>query len=118
MKNKIISETPMNLVEVKEELKKVQKRDQELNFRAQKTVDYLNPVAKLTLKQAGEIKTALEKLKILRLKEVHMQKLIDVLPTAEEDVNVVLQGYTLNLKKEDMKKIAVAIKGIVPETKK
>ena len=55
---------------------------------------------------------------ILRLKEVHIQKLIDVLPTAEEDVNVVLQGYTLNLKKDDMKKIAEAIKGIVPDSKK
>lgn len=118
MKNKIISETPMNLTEVKEELKKVQKRDEELNFRAQKTVDYLNPVARLTLKQADELKTALEKLKILRLKEIHIKKLIDVLPIAEEDVNVTLQGYTLNLKKDDMKKIAEAIKSIVPESKK
>lgn len=108
----------MNLVEVKEELKKVQKRDQELNFRAQKTVDYLNPVVKLSLTQANELKTELEKLKIIRLKEVHIQKLIDVLPASEEDVNVILQGYTLNLKKDDTKKIAQAIKEVVSGSKK
>ncbi len=113
MKNKIISETPLNLVEVKEELKKIQKRDKELNFRAQKTVDYLNPIAKMSLKQADELKKALEKLKITRLKELHMQKLIGVLPANEEDVNVILQGYTLNLKKDDIKKIAETIKGFV-----
>lgn len=113
MKSKIINETPINLVEVKEELKKIQKRDNELNFRAQKAMDYLNSVAKMPVKQADEIKKALEKLNIARLKDLHIQKLIDVLPLSDDDVNVVLQGYTLNLKKDDMKKIAEAIKGIV-----
>lgn len=117
MKNKIINETPMNLVEVREELKKVQKRDSELNFRAQKTLDYLSPIAKLSLKQANELKSALEKLSIARLKEIHIQKLIDVLPVADDDVNTVLQGYTLNLKKDDMKKIAETIKEMVSEKK-
>jgi DNA-directed RNA polymerase subunit F len=117
MKSKIIKETPMSLVEVKEELKKISDRDKELNFRAQKTVDYINPIAKLSSKKAKEIYAALEKLKISRLKEMHVRKLVDVLPTDADDVNVVLQGYTLNLKKDDMKKIAEAIKGFVEEKK-
>ncbi|MBD3361512.1 hypothetical protein GF358_01840 [Candidatus Woesearchaeota archaeon] len=113
MKNKIINETPINLTAVKEELKKIQKRDKELNFRAQKTMDYLNPIAKLSAKQTAELKSALEKLNISRLKELHIQKLIGIMPSSEDDVSVVLQGYTLNLKKDDIKKIAETIKSFV-----
>ncbi|MBW2968691.1 hypothetical protein KY304_00650 [Candidatus Woesearchaeota archaeon] len=115
MKTKIISETPLNLVEVKEHIKKIQKRDKELNFRTQKTLDYLNPIAKMSLKQANELKKSLEKLNISRLRDIHVQKLISVLPVNEDDVKVVLQGYTLNLKKDDVKKIAETIKSFVSE---
>jgi DNA-directed RNA polymerase subunit F len=113
MKGKIISEKSMNVVEVRDALEKIQERDKGLNFRAQKTLDYIQPVNKLSSKQAKELCTALEKFGISRLKEVHIHKLIDTLPATEDDVNVVLQGYTLNLKKDDMKKIAEAVKEFV-----
>ena len=110
MKGKLVSETPMNVVEVREALERISARDKGLNFRAQKTLDYIQPINKLTAKQAKDLGTALEKLGISRIKDVHIHKLIDVLPTAEDDVNCVLQGYTLNLKKDGMKKIAETIK--------
>ena len=113
MKGKLIGEKPMNIVEVKEELERISARDKGLNFRAQKTLDYIQPINKLSVKQAKELCSLLEKLGINRIKEVHINKLIDVLPVTEEDVNCVLQGYTLNLKKDDMKKIAEAIKEFV-----
>lgn len=113
MKGKLISEMPMNIVEVKEELERISARDKGLNFRAQKTLDYIQPINKLSAKQAKELYTAIEKLGTNRIKEVHIHKLIDVLPTTEDDVNCVLQGYTLNLKKDDMKKIAETIKEFV-----
>jgi len=113
MKGKVINEKPMNVAEVQESLEQIKERDNGLNFRAQKTLDYIQSNHKLSSKHAKELYDALEKLGISRLKEVHINKLIDTLPTAEDDVNCVLQGYTLNLKKDDMKKIAETIKGFV-----
>lgn len=113
MKGKLVGEKPMNVIEVKEALERISARDKGLNFRAQKTLDYIQPINKLTVKQAKDLCAALEKLEISRLKEVHIYKLVDTLPTSEDDVNCVLQGYTLNLKKDDMKKIAETIKEFV-----
>ena len=43
----IISETPINIYQLKKELEKIKKRDNELNFRTNKTEEYLNQVAAL-----------------------------------------------------------------------
>jgi DNA-directed RNA polymerase subunit F len=37
----VIKETPITIVELKEEIEKIKKRDGELNFRATKTEEYL-----------------------------------------------------------------------------
>ena len=111
MKHEIIEQEPVNLNEVKEELENVKKRDKELNFRAQKTMEYVQQTAKLGKDKADELKKKLEGLKISRLKEIHIQKIIDILPTKEEDVKVILQGYNLTLTKENCKKIADVVKG-------
>lgn len=110
MKYDITETEPVNLNEVKEELEKIKKRDKELNFRAQKTLEYAQQVAKLGKEKADELKKKLEGLKISRLKEIHIQKIIDILPTREDDVKVVLQGYNLTLTKENYKKIADVVK--------
>ena len=41
MAMQILSENPISMVELKEELEKTRKRDKELNFRATKTEEYL-----------------------------------------------------------------------------
>lgn len=109
MKQKILNETPMSAAEVKEELKKIRDRDKELNFRATKTEDYLNQLVTLSPAKIKELAKKLDGLKIQRLKEQHIAKIIDVLPATEKDVKVLLQGYALTVKKEDMKKIADAV---------
>ena len=116
-KPKIINEIPMSMVEVKAELNKIKKRDGELSFRANKTEDYLNYFTTLSQKKTKEIYKSLEDLNIPRLKDVHIIKLIDILPTHTDDVKAVLQGYaTLTVSQENQKKIASTIKGHV-ETK-
>lgn len=105
----IISETPINAYQLKEELKNIKKRDKELNFRASKTEDYLNAV--LDLKAAEDLYKKIEGLKIPRLKDVHIHKLVELLPQTPQDVKVVLQGYTLNITNDSMKKIVDAING-------
>ncbi len=103
----IISESPINTYQLKKELEKIKKRDNELNFRANKTEECLNQIAEL--KDATELFDKLMKLNIPRLREQHIHKLIDVLPTTVNELKVVLQSYTLTVNNESMKKIVDTI---------
>jgi len=99
----IIAENPISTYELKEELEKIKKRDKELNFRAARTEEFLNQTA--TLKKASELHDKIVKLNIPRLKENHIKKIIDILPINLSDLKVVLQGYTVNVNNDSMKKI-------------
>ena len=103
----IVSETSMSMYQLKKELEKIKKRDSELNFRANRTEEYLHQIA--TLKNSEELFEKIMKLNIPRLKEQHIHKIIDVAPTTVNDLKVVLQGYTITLNNESMKKIVDTI---------
>ena len=103
----IVSEAPMNIYELKKELERIKKRDNELNFRANKAEEYLHQVA--TLKNADELFDKIAKLNILRLKEQQIHKIIDISPTTINELKVVLQGYTITINNESMKKIVDTI---------
>ena len=105
----IVSEKPISMPEVKDEIAKIKKRDTELNFRSSRTEEYLNVFAKLSGKDAADLKAKLEKLNIPRLGEEHIVKIIDILPNTVEELKVVLQGYPLTITKENMKKIVDAV---------
>ncbi len=110
MKPEIIEKRPLNVVEVKEALKKIKKRDEELNFRATKTEEYVNAVAKLKPKEAKELKEKLEGLNIPRLKPEYINKIIDTLPRNEKHLKMILQGYALSVSGENQKKIFSVLK--------
>ena len=74
----IISETPINIYHLKKELERMKKRDNELNFRANRTEEYLNQIA--VLKNADELFRKIISLNIPRLKEQHVHKIIDITP--------------------------------------
>jgi DNA-directed RNA polymerase subunit F len=99
----IISETPMNVYQLKKELERIKKRDNELNFRANRTEEYINQV--ITIKNADELFDKIAKLNIPRLKEQHIYKIIDIMPTTINELKTVLQGYTVTISNESMKKI-------------
>lgn len=105
-KPELIKETPITIVELKEHLKTIKKRDEELNFRAGKTEDYLNNFVTIKPKEAKELIKKLKELNIPRLKEEHIAKIIDLLPDHPEEVKSTLQGYTITVTKENLKKIA------------
>ena len=107
---KIISESPITMVELKNEIKKIKKRDEELNFRAQKTDEYLQQFSLITKKQAEELDKKLTDLEIPRLKPVHICKIIDIMPTTPDEAKLVLQGYTVTVSKENMKRISDVVK--------
>ncbi|MBI3027157.1 hypothetical protein HYY70_03515 [Candidatus Woesearchaeota archaeon] len=99
----IVSEAPIDIYNLKKELERIKKRDSELNFRASRTEDYLNQVA--SLENSNELFDKIVKLNIPRLKEQHIHKIIDIMPTTINDLKVVLQGYTLTLNNDSIKKI-------------
>jgi len=101
----IITEIPITMGEMKKELEKINKRDEELNLRASKTIEYLNQFVKIKDKEAEELYKKIDKLKIPRLKEQHIKKIIDIMPKTVDDIKAVLQGYTLTINNENMKKI-------------
>ena len=111
----IVKETPMCLSEAKTELERIKERDKELNFRAQKTIDYLDQMLKLEGKKAKELVDKLAKLEIPRLKEQHVCKLADIMPVTVEEVKAVLQGYAVTITNENLKKIADTIAEFIPQ---
>jgi DNA-directed RNA polymerase subunit F len=111
----IIEETPVTMAQLRDQLGKIKERDGELNFRSNKTEEFLNSYVTLDAKATEELKQKLEGLNIPRLKEEHIVKLIDLLPVTPEEVKSILQGYTITVTKDNLGKLASAIKEVVPE---
>ena len=103
----IISETPINTLQLRKELEKIRKKENELNFRANRTEEYLHQVA--NAKIADGLFDKLMKLNIPRLREHHIHKIIDIMPTTVNELKVILQAYTITVNNESMKKIVDTI---------
>ncbi|RLE39428.1 hypothetical protein DRJ17_00565 [Candidatus Woesearchaeota archaeon] len=110
IQGEIVEEKSMNVAEVKEELKKIKKRDKELGFRANKTEEYLQAACKIDQKRAKELYEKLENLKIPRFKDIHINKIIDILPKTIEDIQIMFQGYPITITQENIKKILDIVK--------
>ena len=117
-KPELLSQKPINMVELKEELEAIKKRDKELGFRSNKTAEYLGQFVILSPKKAEELKKKLEGLKISRLKDEFVIKIIDTLPRNIEELKTLLQGYVVTINQEDMKKIVGVINEFAPAEKK
>lgn len=111
----IISETPINLYQLKNEFEKIRKRDSELNFRANKTEEYLNQIA--VHKNADALFVKIMQLDIPRLKEQHIHKIIDIMPATLNELKVVLQGYTVTINNDSAKKIVDIISEFLSNAK-
>ena len=111
----ILNEEAMNMYQVKEELAKIKKRDNELNFRANKTEEYLNQFTHI--KDTDKLYEKISKLKIPRLKDQHIHKIIDIMPKTEDDLKAVLQGYTVTVNKDATKKVVSAVNDFLKEAK-
>ena len=105
MRPEIHKETPMTIAEAKHELDRIKTRDKELTFRGSKTEEYLSQFAIVEAKKAKDLYKKIEALDIPRLKDVHICKLIDVMPQNLNEVKATLQGYTITIKDENLKKI-------------
>lgn len=109
----ILEEKPIPMFELRDELSKIKKRDDELNFRAQKTEEYLNQFVTLGPRKAKELFKELEGLEIPRLKEEHIFKIVDIMPVEVESLKLIFQGYTLTVSQDNMKKIVGVVKSYI-----
>jgi len=107
----ILSETPISSSQLKEELKKIKQKEKELNFRAAKTEEHLDNIE--SYKEIGPLYEKINKLDIPRLREQHIYKIIDLMPATIKDLKVILQGYTISINNDGMKKIVDAVNGFV-----
>ena len=105
----VLNEAPIGMSELKAELAHIKERDGELNFRGQKTAEYLSYFIEYDSKVIAKLGETITKLEIPRLKPEHLVKLLDLLPRSADEVKMVLQGYNLTITKENLGKIAEAI---------
>ncbi|MBI2575290.1 hypothetical protein HYV82_05390 [Candidatus Woesearchaeota archaeon] len=113
MQPEILSETPITMAELKAGLEAVKKRDKVPSFRVIRTEEYLSSFETLRPDEAGKLFDKLMKLNIPRLREVHICKLIDLLPADANDVKLILQGYTITVSNDNIKKIVDTVREFV-----
>jgi DNA-directed RNA polymerase subunit F len=111
MAAQIISETPISMYQLKEELARIKKRDKELNLRATKAEEHIEHLPNYANTQ--ELFEKITKLNVSRLKDQHVYKIIDTMPTTIKDLKVVLQGYTISVNNDNMKKIVDTITAFI-----
>ncbi len=112
---KIIEQKPVTLSEVKKSLESSNEEDQ--NFRITKTKEYLDYFAKLSEKEAKELKKKIEDLNIPRLKEEMIVKVVDLLPKSEEEVSLIFQAYPITISSQNLKKIASTVEEFMKNRK-
>ncbi|MEM4755999.1 MAG: hypothetical protein QW594_02605 [Candidatus Woesearchaeota archaeon] len=101
----ILYQEPLTLSETKEILKKLEKEKGQLNYRANKTYEFLKSLKILPKKDADELFVKLNKAEIPRLKDHHIKKIIDLMPTTEQELDIIFYGATISISKESKKKI-------------
>ena len=105
MEPKTISQTPITLAELKEEVGKIKQRDKEPSIRITRMEDYLNAFVEITPKQGKELHAAITKLEINRLKDEHICKIVDLLPKTANELKLIMQGSAVSLTNDAINKI-------------
>lgn len=98
----IIEEKYLTVEEAKELLEK-RRKDGELGYEQQNTLDYLEKFAKLTEKEAEKMRKELEALGLLNEKQVVW--LVNTVPQKEDAVKAVLSQEKLELNAEQVKDV-------------
>ena len=105
-----LEEVPLSLLDVKESLESVNKRDKLLSPKGTKVLDYIAKVISLKPKEASEMRKKLSECGVERLKEKQIVKIIDLMPKDIDSLKTIFTGDNLTLKQEDLKKILECIK--------
>ncbi|MBD3202842.1 hypothetical protein GF327_00985 [Candidatus Woesearchaeota archaeon] len=115
MNPQIISEEAVSIYNMSKELKKIKKRDGELNIRTKKLEEYLNSFLNLKQEQAEELEKELVKLDVPRLKEMYIKKIIDLMPSTSDELKLILNAYPITVSKKNLDKIVSVLKKYIPK---
>ena len=103
----ILSEKPIDINELRKELERIKSRDKELNFRAARTEEYLQHFA--SLKNSDKLFKEIDALKVPRLRDQHIAKIFDILPTTVEDIKSIIKAYPITVTNDNLKKIVEVV---------
>jgi DNA-directed RNA polymerase subunit F len=106
----VVEQMALTMVDVHEELIKIEKRTKELAPRAEKTKEYLNKFVNMKKKESDELRKKLEDLNIPRLKDKHIAKIIDIQPKDMDSLKSLFSGETISFKQEELQKVLECIK--------
>jgi len=81
--------TPLSMSEAVEYVKKDKEENAEL-------MGFINKFVKIDAKKAKELRKKLEELGLMKLKEEHIVKIIDLMPEDGEDLNKIFIGVGLD----------------------
>ena len=94
---------PISLSEVKNILKKVSKEREELLYEQKIALEHAQKFAKLPVKKTEDMIKELKQIDFLR--EVHVYKIADLLPSTEEDLKTILAKERISAGDNEIKKI-------------
>ncbi|HLC47478.1 MAG TPA: hypothetical protein VJI13_00230 [Candidatus Norongarragalinales archaeon] len=104
---KIVEEKPISYSHAKELLTK-RKKDSELGYEQQNTLDYLEKFDKLSESESVKLQKELEELNILSEKQI--AELVNNLPSKEDLVKTILSKEKLEFTADQIKEITKIIK--------
>ena len=106
----ILDKQAIGMAELQDEMEKIEERDEELSFRAGRTMEYIKAFENLSVDDYKEIKEEIEDLDVPRLKEKHIIKITDFMPDSVEELRILLDGYTLTVTDDNLEKIVDVLK--------
>jgi len=112
MNFEIINEECVTKTEVKELLKK----RTNLEFEQKMTKEHVKD-AKLTIAKVSGMKKELEELKLTKLKQYLIVKIIDILPADEEELKMIFSMEIVPFNDEEVKKIMEVVKKYLAHAK-
>jgi DNA-directed RNA polymerase subunit F len=114
---KIVEDKPISMADLKEELKEIKKRDEELGFRTAKVQEYVDVLKVIKPKEAEEIFNKIHKLNIARFKDMHIFKIIDLMPSNMVELKNITQGLGLSVNNDNLEKILEIVAEYLPKKK-
>lgn len=108
-----IEEKSLSLSDIKAALEKIEKRDGTLNYLSGKAKDYLDSFSGPSHSKKEELHKKLAGLQLARLKEEHINKIIDFLPKTVNELKIVLLAYPLSMPKKDQESIVAVVREVV-----
>ncbi len=101
----IIEQRPVTLADVKARLGESKKDNKELSFRAEKVNNYINDLNIPEKSKVEELQSKLLGLNISRLRDRHIVKILDIMPTDLETLKSIFTGEAVSIKQEELKQI-------------